>query len=380
MKKQRPLLVALSVFLVVNAIPLLACDPNNVEDALERECVGDECLNLPKFSQNIQDALNGTVVGYQLVVGHGLWNDQVVSGEARTSTDAPATAMSFDQNFNLASVSKTITAVAVMQSLDANSLTPDSVIGPYLPSTWTRGANVDDITFRELMTHTSGIRHADPNAVFLADLEATVAGGINLADKTEQYQNQNFALFRVLVPYLNGFDDGGASPDETAIANAFLGYVLANVLTPTISTDASCSPDPDPHLLYYPFPDGGEAGGDFGDWLTQCGSGGFHLDATDLWRFVFYWTETDSLVSEALRDEMLSGELGTNASAVKNATAYSHGGYLYRPATSGRKELNTYYVAFPDLDTQVILLVNSETPTSLGALVMQAYDAAWEPK
>ena len=162
MQKRGPLFVALLMFLVVNAIPLLACDPDKVGDALERECVGDECLNLPVFSQNIQNQLDGNVVGYQLVVGHGLWNDTVAAGEARTATDGAAE-MSFDHNFNLASVSKTITAVAVMQSLEANSLTANSPIGPHLPATWARGANFDDITFRELLTHTSGVRHADPN-------------------------------------------------------------------------------------------------------------------------------------------------------------------------------------------------------------------------
>src|SRR3712207_8114447 len=36
---------------------------------------------------------------------------------------------------------------------------------PYLPSGWTRGPNVNTITFQELLTHTSGFRHSDGNAV-----------------------------------------------------------------------------------------------------------------------------------------------------------------------------------------------------------------------
>jgi CubicO group peptidase (beta-lactamase class C family) len=68
----------------------------------------------------------------------------------------PATGSSV---YNFGSVSKAITAVAVLQLLDNNQLTLDDDVRSYVPEFPDKGF---PITLRHLLTHTSGIRHYHP--------------------------------------------------------------------------------------------------------------------------------------------------------------------------------------------------------------------------
>ena len=65
----------------------------------------------------------------------------------------PASAASV---FDIGSVSKVLTAVAVMQLVEQGKVRLDDPIQKYVPSFPDKGA---PITIRHLMTHTSGIRH-----------------------------------------------------------------------------------------------------------------------------------------------------------------------------------------------------------------------------
>lgn len=58
--------------------------------------------------------------------------------------------------FDLASLTKLFTAVAVVQQLERGTLGIDARVGAYLPEF--RAASAHDITVRQLLTHTSGLR------------------------------------------------------------------------------------------------------------------------------------------------------------------------------------------------------------------------------
>ncbi len=78
---------------------------------------------------------------------------------------------------------------------------------------------------RALLTHTSGIRSSHDLATSYDDLRTLIAQGINLSDKVYHYQNQNFALFRILIPYLNRFDDTGVADIGAATSQRYLEYM-----------------------------------------------------------------------------------------------------------------------------------------------------------
>jgi CubicO group peptidase (beta-lactamase class C family) len=122
-------------------------------------------------------------------------------GKARRSNDPPETAMTLDARSNAASVNKTMTAVAALKLLAAKNISVTSSIGSYLPKSWTLGNGVSAITFAELMTHKSGIRDPSSLGTSYTGLKGIMAQDITT--KAPQYQNANFALFRILFTYIN---------------------------------------------------------------------------------------------------------------------------------------------------------------------------------
>jgi CubicO group peptidase (beta-lactamase class C family) len=377
---------------------------------LDLNCAGNECLDLSVFSENIQQALNGQVVGYALVLSNGgLVVDQLGWGSSRTSADAPARSMTADERMNIASVNKTITAIAVLRLLAAKQKSLDDAVDPYLPASWSRGPGVGTITFRQLLTHTSGLRPVQCGDAYSKEdydgLRNLIAAGLNAAPgggwlDDYCYINANFALFRVIIPYLDGFDDTGVADMASATAAAYLKTVNQEVMAPTGLPPVQCKPRNSPAPpLFYAFPPGGTKGTDFGDWTGTCGGGGLHLSANDLAGILFRVRFTTQLLTPAWRDSMYNGLLGWQNGAsnvpVKNGTYHSHGGYLWSPATAGAnpgtncvaggvREANTVVVDF-SVGAQVVLLVNSKVGNqnciaNLQQVVLNAYQAAWKAK
>src|SRR6185369_17330493 len=107
----------------------------------------------------------------------------------------------------------------------------DDKIAPFLPPDWTKGPNVSTITFRELLTHRAGFR-STANTDY-AGLKGQIATGVTSANKaTAMYNNLNFALFRVLLPYMEGFSDPGAATRDAVTSAFYVDYIRKNVLQP----------------------------------------------------------------------------------------------------------------------------------------------------
>ena len=85
-----------------------------------------------------------------------------------------------DVQMHVASVSKLMTAMAMMVLFRDNNISPDAQIINYLPKYWAKGSDIEYITFRNLFNHTSGL-----SANYLVDfdmMKSAIAGGINLND------------------------------------------------------------------------------------------------------------------------------------------------------------------------------------------------------
>jgi len=175
--------------LVLTAL-MAGCTPTDIV-----ACDTQGCISEAKLSANIANTLNNKVVGYVAIVG-GI--PSAFGGQARTAADPPAFAMLPDLQTNLASVSKTLTTVRVLQSLKANGLTIDSKIAPFLYSDWVQGPNIGKLTFRDMLTHRSGFRQdCGGNKTTFAALKAQIATGVTTANMAvPSYNNCNFAIFR----------------------------------------------------------------------------------------------------------------------------------------------------------------------------------------
>jgi CubicO group peptidase (beta-lactamase class C family) len=149
----RCLLVTVSaifgVFFQVAAVPALAqeaADPRSAIDALH---------------QHFNAELNAhRVVGGGLaLLRRGKNPDMLFAGEARSETHQPVDA---DTAYNWASITKTMTAIAILQLRDRGKLSLDDPAVKFVPElqqVHDAYGPVDAITIRELLTHSAGFRN-----------------------------------------------------------------------------------------------------------------------------------------------------------------------------------------------------------------------------
>ncbi|WP_405885519.1 MULTISPECIES: serine hydrolase domain-containing protein [unclassified Streptomyces] len=100
----------------------------------------------------------GPVIAVEEAAG---WAVRYASYDEKTDTgvELPSGArlpMTVRTPFDLASLTKLFTAVAAVQQLERGTLGMDARVGAYLPEF--RAASAHDITVRQLLTHTSGLR------------------------------------------------------------------------------------------------------------------------------------------------------------------------------------------------------------------------------
>jgi len=238
----------LSGLALIAALALTSC---GLQQNVDKACDSEGCISASKFATNIRNYVDNRVAGYVLIVG-GL--SPMTGGFARSQANPPVTEMSADLVTNLASISKTLTAIGVLQSLAAHGLSINDRISPYLYPDWVQGPNIDTITFAQLMSHTAGFRYdcnARPN---YADVKAQIAEGVTLADKTTaSYNNCDFAIFREMLPFMEGHPITG-SDDERAKASStfYIAYMNQHVFQPVGVPQRECKAPSTPNAAYMP--------------------------------------------------------------------------------------------------------------------------------
>ncbi len=357
---------------------ILACNAPSANDALDTACDLSGCISLSKFSANIETALKGNVVGYISTVGALA----IISkdGAARTPADAPGLAMDSDIRTDIASLSKVLTTIGVLQSLKAHNLTIESKILPYLPPDWTKGPNIDTITFHDLLTHSAGFR-VDGNGsnTTYAVLQQQIQNGVNLPDKqVAKYNNLNFAIFRELLPFMEGFNDPGPATRPDATAAFYINYMNQHVFQPLGIANAGCDAAAVSHpLLTYPIPPIGAANGtDWGDWTLACGGGGWLLNAGELYKVMLDLTGGNTLLSDEQKSLMNADCLGWDCSVQTQTDFVGKNGNL----SSSGFVLWTFFGIFK-CTVPVVVIVNSDTPSNLNitSLVNTAFVNAGIP-
>jgi len=217
-------------------------------------------------------------------------------------------------------------------------------------------------------------------------LRTLIAQGINLSDKVYHYQNHNFALFRILIPYLNGFDDSGVTDIGTATSLHYLEYmnsVYGSYFKVTCDPNASAGT----HILSYPYPAGSSQGIDWGDWTAICGGGGLQLSVDEMGDFLTQLNRDVFLPAEGLQ-QMYDNLLGWDYlfANTKHGRCLTKNGALHDTSAL----LNTLLAYCPTTGLGFVGLANSRLgsattanygfPGSWDDIVQNAYNAAWKPQ
>ncbi|MFN0202935.1 MAG: serine hydrolase domain-containing protein [Bacteroidia bacterium] len=354
------------------------CEPVGINP--DDYCKDGKCLDFDTFSQNIQAQCNNQTVGYGFVIYQkGTARKIFTAGLERTDADGGNMNYDMFDKQMIGSVSKTMTALAVGRALDKRGLSLDTKIKNYLPSSWERGANVDNITFRMLMNHTSGFRGCsgcgDNTYPYLKDL---VKNGVNLADQTGSYDNANFGIFRVILPYVLGYSPTLFSDIDNETSNMYLHYMqdsLFEVAGVPNSQDVFPKPSSVEPIYSYKFPYNNAKGWLGDDYTKNCGGFGWYMSVMECGVVMREWMESEKIMSKTMRENMLAAGLGIDKfSGQAHGTYYTKRGRWVDGAGNGS---NTVVNVFPN-NVQVVLFINSDPLNQdIRTLVMNAYDNAW---
>ena len=348
-------------------------------------------FDMDLFERNIRAALARKTVGYAYSIGKaGKLDRQAGVGFARVAPDNPVTPQSATKVMTVASISKPVTAAATLRLLEQKGISVDSPIGPWLPQAWQRGDGVDAITFRELMTHQSGLLQNYQTATGTTAGKSTgswenirIAVGETLGSKGPKYANMNFSIFRIMVPKIAyGIDLSAlyAAPPANvtpAQIDYLTGLVFLAYLKPTLAlsgTPISCSNSDSKPTKLYAYPTNGKAGWGPADYTQSCGGFGYNISANGIASFISHVRYTNKLVSPAARKLMVDDGLGLNAYDGEYGTYHGHGAVW---AMSGGRGMRGCVMSF-HIQVDVALLVNSRGDYPSGcAVVKNAFDNAW---
>lgn len=218
-------------------------------------------------------------VGYSYAIAqNGNVAASGAGGFARAPWEAvsPGVSMQDTTRMTLASVSKPITALAVMKLLDETSVELDDPFYPLIADDydgWWFDSNgllmfvphpdVTTVTIRNLLTHRSGLKPGLGCGKIPESLASSLAGTPGV---TYDYENANFCILRKVVEAVSGMD--------------FLDYLQTKIFTPAGLFNVNCSPDALAPALYYNTI--GSAGKSWGDYSASCSAYGMYASAVDL--------------------------------------------------------------------------------------------------
>jgi len=266
---------------------------------------------------------------------------------------------------HVASVSKLITAIAMTRLLDQHGISPDAKIAPWLPNYWAKGPHIWDITFRHLMTHTSGFDTglSDSDFQFMKSHVAAGTAGVG----SYHYQNMNFGLCRILLATINGDVSPSLSipwlmwfPDfndvlwDAITINAYRTYVENQIFAAACVSGPGFSHPSDDALAYdFPVTMGGWNSGDLS---SMSGGAGWHMSVNDLMAVMNDFRRVGNIVSVAKAQQMLDRSFGIDLVQVTPAgTLYNKNG-LWQNG-SGQTEQSLAY--FLPHDLELVVLTNS---------------------
>ncbi len=346
-------------------------------------------FDLQRFAKKLDDQLRGRAVGYEYAV----YQDEALSasGAGGYAVMFPPIVMTADRRMTIASMSKTITATALMRAMEIKNaaganISIDSRIAPYLPAAWKHhhGPHVDEMTFKDVLTHTSGLRSVEDEDLF-DSLRQTIANGSTDANwHNYTYQNSNYSLLRILIPNLlygvgvSAVNVPGAESPGHYTAKLYYNFVREHVLGPVGLSGVSLAPQgPHEAIVYYNFDDRSQTckDQDFDWYLLRVGAGHWFMSAKEYGRFIA-GLRNGTIVSSASFQQMTDNMLGMGGDdSTRGGRNWDHSGEFTTPNGAG---MDGDWMILPNGIT-VVILVNSRggLKKPLQEVIKNAFNAAW---
>jgi Beta-lactamase len=259
-----------------------------------------------------------------------------------------------DQRMHVASVSKLITAMAIIKLLDEKSIPHDAKIIDYLPAHWSKGPNIDQITFTNLLRHQSGFLWLEtaplPPASQCEDISysdyqfmrSRVAKGVTNVGQNFCYANMNYGLQRILIPIINGDIKRDATISDEDWDNktidAYERYVSRTVFAPSHVTGATLVRPPE-SALAYDFPPT-LAGWDSGKLMCLAGAAGWNMSMSEVLNVMGTFRRSNTIMSSGAAQKLLDDKFGIdNIITAGTSRLYNKTGFWYHTSGSGDEGL-----------------------------------------
>jgi len=346
---------------------VVACKKDKAPDPVPEE------ESAMKFVKILDDSLKGRGFGYSFAVyqkdrmiGTGVGG--FYARKAEIQEDKLVTA---DTKMQIASMTKTITSAAFLKLAKQKGIKITDKIIDYLPKNWVKGPNIELITFKDLLTHTSGIVGMGENCkngAFTENvwygLKLLIENGVKKENHGSScYQNANFGLFRVLIPAINGLEfTGNDTNDAVSALNGYEEYVRKNIFEKAgVVLDAPFSNGLPTPTFGYDFPYSGEYGFDPGDFSSTTGGYGIYLTANEgvkLYAALFS-PENNAVITQDIRDEIVDNGLGSYSAVMPEGKFSYHDGWWYSGiGIANPKGFRSVWMHCPE-DITVVLFTNA---------------------
>jgi hypothetical protein len=316
------------------------------------------------FGKSLHAALKDAVAGYVMQLRHHGYTIYTLEWNyAKTPVDGsegwtPAVRM------HVASCSKLVTAIAMTKLLNDKQISYDTPIISFLPAYWSKGPDVEKITFRHLMTHTSGFNTGLSDSDF-EFMKTRVAAGVTALGEYH-YQNMNFGLCRILISTINGninpvmiFDIPfvGNSNDilwDYITIQSYSQYVRDFVFAAACVSGPTLD-HPVTDAFAYSFPIGGN-GWNSGDLSSMSGGAGWHMSPADLLNVMDAFRRRGTIMTATEAQTMLDNGFGIDLQMTTPiGTLYNKNG-LWQ---NGSNQVEQSLVYFLPRDMELVVLANS---------------------
>lgn len=313
------------------------------------------------FGRALHARLKDSVAGYVLQLrhhGHAIYTLQW--NWAKRPWDGGEN-WSSEVRMHVASCSKLITAIAMTKLLNDKHISYDTPIAGFLPAYWVKGPHVNTITFRQLMTHTSGLGVAGKSDSDFEFMKSRVAAGGPATPAPYLYQNMNFGLCRILIATINGNLAPGTTFNflndlvwDAVTIGAYKQYVEEHVFAPA-GVSGPTFDHPGDDALAYSFPVQA-AGWNSGDLRSMSGGAGWHMSPNDMLNVMGTFRRKGTIMSVGAAQAMLDAGFGIDlAMPTPIGTLYNKNG-LWGNAGSQIEQSLAYFLP---RDMELVVLANS---------------------
>lgn len=313
---------------------------------------------------------------------------KVVPADSKSGKGLPFT---IDTRMHIASLSKSITAIAVAKLVEMKKLGWDDKIKKFLPPHWKLHPAFDSVTIRQLVIMQSGLdAPLDALTSRTDSLKQLLERGPN-PDKIGKfnYQNTNYGLLRIIIAFGTGFEEYSGVYMNDAIgevaASQYIKFVNEHLFKPAGISAAECRTTEEEPALYYPFPldsTKGQLTGrgvpkQDGDLTLYAGGFGWYLSAADISKLLTAVFHSKKILSDSILNQLIELKFPFNIRNGKYGNYFGTGGDWGAPLPGNRwAGIHTYFMCFPS-DICVVVFINSGEGSPAGK-IFRAYNNSFE--